>query len=85
MIGARYGFTPLSLPAPDGERRFAVHAFEGVLAWGFGDAMPLGTRHLERAVPFELSIPFGVLVDPGSPGHRVAFVAGLDLRLLFHL
>jgi hypothetical protein len=83
--GARYAFTSVGLPGLDGNRRFGVHSFQGVLSWGFGDSLTGPFRHLERALPFEVLFPIGVLFAPDAPGARVAFGAGIELRLNFHL
>ena len=83
--GARYAFTSVGLPGLDGNRRFGVHSFQGVLSWGFGDTLAGPFRHLERAMPFEVLFPVGVLFAPDAPGAQVAFGAGMELRLNFHL
>ena len=83
--GARYAFTSVGLPGLDGNRRFGVHSFQGVLSWGFGDTLAGPFRHLERAMPFEVLFPIGVLFAPDAPGAQVAFGAGMELRLNFHL
>ena len=83
--GARYAFTSVGLPGLDGNRRFGVHSFQGVLSWGFGDTLAGPFHHLERAMPFEVLFPVGVLFAPDSPGAQVAFGAGMELRLNFHL
>jgi hypothetical protein len=84
LVGARYSFAPVSLPAMDGDRRFAVHALQGVLAWGY-DTLRGPFRHVERALPFEFAFPFGVLVDQGAPNHGVVFVGGIEMRVFLHL
>ena len=85
LVGARYSFAPVSLPTTmDGDRRFAVHAFQGVLAWGY-DTLKGPVRHVERTLPFEFAFPFGVLVDQGAPQHGVVFVGGIEIRFFFHL
>jgi len=83
--GARYAFTSVGLPGLDGDRRFGVHSFQGMLSWGFGDTLEGPFRHVERAMPFEVLFPIGVLFAPDAPGTRVAFGAGMELRLNFHL
>lgn len=83
--GARYAFTSVGLPGLDGNRRFGVHSFQGVLSWGFGDTLQGPFRHLERAMPFEVLFPIGVLFAPDAPGTQIAFGAGMELRLNFHL
>ena len=84
LVGARYSFAPVSLPAMGGDRHFAVHAFQGVLAWGY-DTLKGPFRHVERVLPFEFAFPFGVLVDQGAPQHKVVFVGGFEMRFFFHL
>jgi len=83
MLGARYAFVPVRLPAMDGDRRFVVHAFQGVLSFAIGDNLPGPFRHVERAALWEFAFPIGVLVDQGAPHHGVVFAAGLEMRALF--
>jgi hypothetical protein len=85
LVGARYSFMPLQLPALDGDRRFAVHGFQAVLAWAFDDKLNARFRHLERAMPGEFAFPIGVFIDQGAPVHRVVFAAGVDFRFYFQL
>jgi len=85
FAGSRYAFIPLRLPATDGERSFNVHTLVGVLGWGFADAAPGPFRHLEHAVPIELALPLGIVVEPNGPNRRVAFTGGMELRFLFSL
>jgi hypothetical protein len=85
MIGARYAYVPVRLPATNGERRFSVHALQGVLAWGFGDNLSGPFRHLERAISYEVAVPIGIIVDQGAPAGGAAFAAGVEIRMMFHL
>jgi hypothetical protein len=85
LIGARYTFMPLELPALDGDRRFAVHGFQAVLGWAFADNLNPRFRHLERAMPGEFSFPIGVFVDQGAPYHRVVFAAAFEFRFFLYL
>ena len=75
LVGARYSFAPVSLPAMGGDRHFA---------WGY-DTLKGPVRHVERVLPFEFAFPFGVLVDQGAPQHKVVFVGGFEMRFFFHL
>jgi hypothetical protein len=83
-LGGRYTFEPVWLPTLAGERSFQVQALQGILGWGFGDALPGPILHLERAVPFELADPLGVAVAPGSSG-SARFIGGVEIRYLFPL
>jgi hypothetical protein len=85
LVGARYAFAPARLPAPGGDRQFAAHSVQAVLAWGIGDAIRGPFRHAERAPLFELMLPIGVLIAPGAPGGHVGFASGLTIRFLIPL
>jgi len=85
LIGARYAFVPVNLPAFDGDRRFMVHEFQGVLGWGLGDNLRGPFQHLERAMGYEFAVPLGVVVYPDSANQRVAFAGGMELRVFFQL
>jgi hypothetical protein len=83
FVGARYAFTSVSLPTTmDGDRRFATHAFQGVLSWALADGVPGPFTHPERAPFFEFAFPLGVIWAPGAPGDKVAFAAAMELRFL---
>jgi hypothetical protein len=85
MVGARYAFAPVELPAMEGERKFLVHAFQGVLSWAFRDTLRGPFVNLERTPMFEVAIPIGVVVAPNGPTSRVGFGAGMSLRFLIPL
>jgi hypothetical protein len=80
LVGARYSYTPLSLPLPEGTRWFAMHGLHGVLGWGLALRRLENVRHPERAIAMEVTIPVGILVDPGSAGGKVAFSTGLTCK-----
>ncbi len=82
FVGARYAFTPIRLPTFEGDRSFQTHAVQGVLGWGFGDALRGPFLHLERVIPFELAVPLGVLAVPGG---GIAFTGGVEFRFLLPL
>jgi hypothetical protein len=81
-MGARYSFAPVTVPALDGDRRFAVHAVQLVPGWsvGYGGVGPF--QHRERGPMMQMTVPIGVLHAPGAPRERTAFVMGLELRVL---
>jgi hypothetical protein len=85
QIGARYAYWPIRLTTLDGDRRFSVHGFHGVLSWAFSDAHRGPFLHPERTSLYEVSIPLGIALAPGAPGEKVGFSAGMDLRFLFPL
>jgi hypothetical protein len=82
FLGARYAFTGVGLPTMDGDRRFATHAFQGVLSWALGDGVPGPFTHPERGPLAEFALPFGLIWAPGAPGDKVAFAAAMELRFL---
>jgi hypothetical protein len=85
LLGARYKFTPVTLPAMDGDRHFGTHGLFGVLGWAFTDAVHGPFHHVERGPLIEMSIPIGVLVAPELATQRAAFSIGFDMRMLFPL
>jgi hypothetical protein len=85
MVGARYSITPERLPALDGERRFVVHSFQGVLSWSITDGVRGPFHHKERMPLAEFAFPVGVSWSPEAPTNHLVFAAGLDLRFLVPL
>jgi hypothetical protein len=84
-MGARYSFAPVTVPALDGDRQFAVHALQAVpgLSVGYGGVGPF--QHQERGPMMQMTFPIGVVHAPGAPNERTAFVIGLELRVLLPL
>ena len=80
LVGARYSYTPLSLPLPGGTQWFAVHGIHGVLGWGMTIRRMENVRHPERAIALEVDVPVGILVDPGNSGGKLAFSMGLNCK-----
>jgi hypothetical protein len=87
LVGARYSFMSAGLPALDGDRRFAVHGFQGVLGWGMTDAARGPFLHRERMPLAEFAVPVGVYWSPDAPAAagNVVFAIGLDFRFLVPL
>jgi hypothetical protein len=87
LVGARYSFMSAGLPALDGDRRFAVHGFQGVLGWALSDAPRGPFLHRERTPLAEFAVPVGVYWSPDAPAPagNVVFAIGLDFRFLVPL
>jgi hypothetical protein len=85
MVGARYSVMPTRLPALDGERRFVVHGFQGVVGWAMTDAVRGPFLHRERMPLAEFAIPVGVYWSPDAPTNHLVFAISLDLRFLIPL
>src|SRR6185369_2004689 len=70
--GVRYSFVSMSLPYPDGSRRFGVHGLQAVPGWWLV-ALPHGPfAGGEHGAHMELSLPVGVLFEPSAPSRRFA-------------
>jgi hypothetical protein len=85
FVGARYAFASVGLPAPEGDRRFATHALQGVVGWAIGDGTRGPFTHLERGPLYEMAFPIGVVWAPDAPAEKVAFAAAFELRFLLPL
>ena len=79
LIGLRYSYVPVRLPALAGEDRFAVHGIHAELGWGMVESLKGNLRHLERVEGMEIMLPVGILVAPAG---KTAFSAGIVLRFL---
>ncbi len=77
LLGLRYSYVPVRLPALAGDERFAVHGIYGQLGWGLVESLAGNLRHLERAESMEVTLPVGVLVDHAG---QAAFSAGIVVR-----
>jgi hypothetical protein len=80
LLGLRYSYVPVRLPALSGEDRFAVHGIHAELGWGLVESLKGNLRHLERVAGMEIMLPVGILFAPAG---KTAFSAGIVVRFLF--
>jgi hypothetical protein len=82
LLGLRYGYALVSLPAQggDGDDRFGVHSAHLQLGWGWVERLKGGHHNLQNAESMELTIPVGTVVTPGG---QIGFSAGMSVRFLF--
>jgi len=83
LVGLRYSFFPISLPALGGERRFLVHGSYATFTWAFADPIRGPFLHQERRPLYQLVIPVGVLWEPD--GQKAGFTGGMSVRVLLPL
>jgi hypothetical protein len=82
LVGVRYSYVPVRLPAPAGDSRFAVHGLHAEVGFGLTEVLKGNFRHLERAEDIEVVVPVGLVIDPAG---RTAFSAGFAARFLIPL
>jgi hypothetical protein len=82
VLGARYSYTPVTLPAPGETRHFGVHALQAVVGAGTGFIGDGPFQHVERGPLVQVNVPVGVAYAPGAPDERTAFVVGIEARLV---
>lgn len=83
LLGLRYSYFPISLPALDGGRRFSVHGGYVTFTWASADPLRGALIHQERRPLYELVFPVGVLWEPGA--NKAVLTGGLAFRLLLPL
>lgn len=81
LVGLRYGYAPVTLPAEggDGDDLFGVHGAHLQIGWGWVERLKGGHHNLQNAESMELTIPVGIVV---SPGGQIGFSAGMSARFL---
>lgn len=79
LIGFRYGYVPVSLPAEGGDDRFGVHTVHVELGWGWAELLKKGHRNVQRAEAMEVTVPVGAVIAPGG---QAGFSAGIAARFL---
>ncbi len=84
-VGLHYGFASGSVPALAGAQRFSAHYLQAVLGFSMAGLTHGPFVQVPRASFYEFAIPFGVVMDPGGPDHRVAFAGGLQVRFVLPL
>jgi hypothetical protein len=81
-LGPRYSVTPVTLPAPDGDRSFVVHGLQAVPGYSLGFSYRGPFQHRERGLLMQVNVPIGLVVAPGAPAEKTAFAISLELRVL---
>jgi hypothetical protein len=87
LLGARYLYLPVRVPALDGQRRFGVHGLHLMPGWAYGLVASGNGPYLNfhRTPLFEIALPVGVVLDPDNPTRRVGLSLGLSMRALLPL
>ncbi len=69
--------------ALDGDRHFSVHAAQATFTLASASFVRGAVTNQERASVFRVTVPVGVLYEPGA--NKVAFTAGLTFGFLLPL